>query len=194
MKVLGITGGVGSGKSEILRYLEESFGAYVCQMDEAARRLQRSGESCFRQIVDVFGREIIGADGELDRARLAAIVFSDEEKMEKLNRIVHPEVIRYVKKDILEKEKDGTGLYVLEAALLPDVGKDLCDELWYVYTEEKVRRDRLRSSRGYTDEKITQMMAAQPDEERFRRICTAVIDNSGTFENTEKQIGELLKQ
>ena len=83
-------------------------------------------------------------------------------------------------------------LYIVEAALLPDVGRELCDDLWYIYAEEKVRRERLKASRGYTDERITRMIAAQPDEERFRSASTAVIDNSGDFEDTKRQIGERL--
>ena len=82
---------------------------------------------------------------------------------------------------------------MVEAALLPDVGADLCDELWYVYAAEDVRRRRLRDSRGYTDEKITQMIGRQPSEQTFRQACTVVIDNSGAFEDTKRQIGDKLR-
>ena len=81
---------------------------------------------------------------------------------------------------------------MVEAALLPDVGRELCDELWYVYAAEEVRRRRLKDSRRYSDEKITRMIESQPPEERFRQVCTAVIDNSGSFEDTKKQIGDKL--
>ena len=81
MKVIGITGGVGSGKSEVLQYLEQEYGAYVCQMDETARNLQKSGTECFRKIVEHFGEAVVGRDGELDRGRLGGIVFSDEEEL-----------------------------------------------------------------------------------------------------------------
>lgn len=193
MKVIGITGGVGSGKSRVLAYLEEAYGAVICQMDETARSLQKKGTRCFERIVEVFGREILDAQGELDRAALGSIVFASEEKLAQLNGIVHPEVIRHVAKDIQSKEAQGRSLYVVEAALLPDVGKELCDELWYIYADESVRRERLKASRGYTDEKISQMIASQPQEERFRSTCSVVIDNSGSFEDTMKQIGDRLK-
>ena len=192
MRVIGITGGVGSGKSEVLRYLKEAYGAWVCQMDETAKELQRSGTTCFRRIVEHFGERVVSAEGELDRAALSVIVFSDERELQALNEIVHPEVIRQVRGDIEEKRAQGLEFYVVEAALLPDVGRELCDELWYIYTEEKVRRERLKASRGYTDERITQMIASQPGEARFRSACTAVIDNSGDFEDTKRQIGERL--
>ena len=194
MKVLGITGGVGSGKSETLRYLEEEYGAYVCQMDETAKRLQRSGTDCFRRIVGHFGNRVVASDGELNRVELGRIVFADSEELRALNDIVHPAVLQWVRRDIEQKRAEGRQLYVVEAALLTETGKELCDGLWYIYTEEGVRRKRFRASRGYTKEKIAQMIAAQPPEERFRAVCTAVIDNSGDFEDTKRQIGERLKQ
>ena len=103
MEVLGITGGVGSGKSMVLEYLEEAYGAFVCQMDETARNLQRKGTRCFERIVEVFGPEILDSRGELDRAALGSIVFASAEKLRQLNGIVHPEVIREVDFDIRKK-------------------------------------------------------------------------------------------
>lgn len=193
MKVLGITGGVGSGKSEVLRYLENVYHAHVCQMDGTAKQIQKPGTECFCRIVDHFGSRVIGKDGALDRVKLGSIVFSDAEELEVLNGIVHPEVIRWVKQDIMDKKAQGVNLYVVEAALLPEVGAELCDELWYIYAREDVRRERLKSSRGYTDEKITRMIASQPGEEQFRSACAAVIDNSGDFEDTKRQLGERLE-
>ena len=194
MKVLGITGGVGSGKSRVLDYLEEAYGAVICRMDDTARELQQKGTRCFERIVEKFGSGILSADGELDRTALGALVFSDEKKLRELNAIVHPEVIRAVRRRIRECEESGCPLFVVESALLPDVGRELCDELWYIYADEAVRRQRLRASRGYTDEKLTQMIASQPGEERFRAACAVVIDNSGDFEDTMRQTGEHLKR
>lgn len=193
MKVLGITGGVGSGKSRVLDYLEKEHHAVICQMDEVAKQLQKKGTQCFERIVQEFGTDILEPGGEIDRARLGETVFSHAGKLEQLNRIVHPLVLASVRRDIAEKRQQGAELYVVEAALLPDVGADLCDELWYVYAAEDVRRRRLRDSRGYTDEKITQMIGRQPSEETFLQACTAVIDNSGAFEDTKRQIGDKLR-
>ena len=193
MKVLGITGGVGSGKSLVLEYLKKEYGAYICQMDETAKELQKSGTECFREIVRHFGTEIVGSDGELDRAKLGGIVFAEEEELKKLNEIVHPAVLEHVRRDIEEKAGTGVKLYVVEAAVLTDVFRDLSDELWYIYVREEIRRERLKASRGYTDERITRMIASQPAEEVFRETCDVVIDNSGDFEETKRQIGERLK-
>lgn len=193
MKVLGITGGVGSGKSLVLDCLETEFGACICQMDETAKLLQKRGTKCFREIVRHFGEEIVGPDGELNREKLAGIVFSDEDQLEALNEIVHPAVLEHVKCEIDRKSAEGIRLYVVEAALLSDTFRILSDELWYIYVREDVRRERLKASRGYTDEKITRMIASQPSEEQFRAACDVVIDNSGEFEETKRQIGERLK-
>lgn len=193
MKILGITGGVGSGKSAVLDYLEEEYGAAVCKLDEEAKLLQRRGTDCFDRIVREFGEEMVGADGELDRGKLAEEVFGDRERLERLNGIVHPEVKRRVEKEISTQKGAGTTLFVIEAALLLEAGYEtVCDEIWYIYVREDVRRERLSISRGYSDEKISQMMRSQRTEEDFRKGCTRTIDNSGTFENTKRQIGEIL--
>lgn len=193
MKVLGITGGVGSGKSLVLEYMQREYGAVVCQLDEVAKELQRKGQPCYDRIVATFGTEILLPDKELDRGKLAGIVFQDEEKLKQLNKIVHPEVKRHVGRLVSEEKEKKTGMCVIEAALLPTAGyEEICDEIWYIFAEEAVRRARLKASRGYTDERVTAMIQAQPAEDVFRRACTAVIDNSGSFEGTKKQIGELL--
>lgn len=193
MKILGITGGVGSGKSAVLDYLEAEYRAVICQLDDVARMLQQNGQVCFTKIVETFGEEVIGKDQELDRQKLSEIVFSDAKKLQKLNEIVHPEVKQWVIKDIADKKNLGVPLYVIEAALLPTAGYEtICDEMWYIYTNEKVRTERLKASRGYSEERIRNMIASQPKEEIFRKACCAVIENSGTFEDTKKQIGELL--
>lgn len=193
MKVLGITGGVGSGKTEVLRYMEQEYGAVVCQLDEVAKALQKKGTDCYNKIIEQFGLEITGEDEELDRKKLAAIIFQDEEKRRILNGIVHPEVKKWVEQDVIEKEKRGVPLYVIEAALLPGAGyEDIFQEMWYIYTEESVRRERLKKSRGYSDETISRMIRSQSPESVFRKACRIVIDNSGTFERTKKQIGEQL--
>ena len=193
MKVIGITGGVGSGKSQVLGYLEKTYKAKVCQLDEVAKELQKSGKPCFQKIVETFGEQVVGKDGELNRPVLSSIVFQDADKLEMLNKIVHPQVKVEVNRQIIEEQKKDTPLFVIESALLPESGYVVvCEEMWYIYTKEAVRRERLKASRGYSDERITSMIASQNSEEMFRKVCTHVIDNSGDFKDTEKQIGEIL--
>ena len=193
MKVIGITGGVGSGKSQVLGYLEKIYKAKVCQLDEVAKELQKRGKPCFQKIVETFGEQVVGKDGELNRPVLSSIVFQDADKLEMLNEIVHPQVKVEVTRQIIEEQKKDTPLFVIESALLPEAGyEDICQEMWYIYTKEAIRRERLKASRGYSDERITRMIASQNSEELFREVCTHVIDNSGDFKDTEKQIGEIL--
>lgn len=191
MKVIGITGGIGSGKSRVLEYMKQKFGAVVCETDAAAHKLQEPGTECYQAIVDGFGKRILNADKTIDRKALGAIVFADEKKLELLNKMVHPAVKKEVKKQIAEAEKDKKEIFLIESALLmEDHYEEICDELWYVYADENVRRERLKSARGLSEEKINAVMRSQADEDTFREYCHVIIDNSNTFEGTEKQIEE----
>ncbi|MDY5845774.1 MAG: dephospho-CoA kinase [Bariatricus sp.] len=189
MLKLGITGGVGSGKSEVLAYLKEEHKAVICQADLVAHELQKPGKGCWEKIISYFGKEICNPDETIDRKRLGAIVFADEKKLKVLNTIVHPEVNKCIREMILAEEQKGTEIFVLEAALMTEqIYRDMLDEIWFIYTEKEVRKERLRISRGYTDEKIDSMMASQASDEVFREFCDLSIDNSGNFEETKAQI------
>ena len=194
MKVFGITGGVGAGKSEVLTYLGQNYDATVIQADEAGYLVMLPGGECYGEIVKLFGRQITTETGELDRKRIAEIVFRDEEKLKALNAIVHPAVKRYIKKAIAAAEKAGTEYVFVEAALLIEEKYDeICDELWYIYTSEENRRARLKQSRGYSDEKISEMFESQLCENEYRRHCKVVIDNNGTTEETIAQVRTIIE-
>ena len=194
MKKIGITGGVGAGKSKVLEYLG-TRGAKIYQADVLACQLQQPGTSCFEKIVEVFGQSILSTDGEIDRKELGNMVFSDKEKLEKLNGIVHPTVNKEIACLIEAEKTKGTRIFVLEAALLTEkVYRDMLDEIWYIYAEESTRKVRLMDSRGYTCEKINAMFAAQASEEVYRLVCDKVIDNSGAFESTIVQIEAALQE
>lgn len=189
MKIIGITGGVGCGKSTVLSYLKEVCGAAVYEADKIAHLLQKPGNICHKKIIEVFGRDILNEDGTINRTALGGIVFADHEKLQKLNEIVHPEVKQYVRDQIAEERNRGTKLFVLEAALLLEDGyESICGEIWYIYAKETVRRARLKASRGYSDEKISTVIAAQMPEELFRRRCSRTIDNSGDWKETCSQL------
>lgn len=195
MKIIGITGGVGSGKSRVLSYIEEHFPAVICQADQVAWKLQEPGEECYKAIVSYFGKGVLNADNTINRGTLGKIVFSDEEKRLMLNQIMHPAVKKYIINQIeLEKEK-GTQVFVLEAALLLEENYgEICDELWYIYCNEQIRRLRLKESRQYSDEKMDAIMASQLSEVSFREQCQIMIDNSGDFEDTCYQIDEAMNR
>ncbi len=189
MKVIGITGGIGSGKSRVLSYMKEKYDAFICQADHVAWRLQEPGQKCYTQIVTDFGQEILKQDQTIDRTKLGQIVFSDSVKLERLNQIMHPSVKDYILQCIQKEQKNKTLYFLIEAALLLEDNYNLiCDEMWYIYCDEKVRRERLKLSRGYTDKKMDAIMASQLSEQTFRANCHKVIDNSGSFEETCYQI------
>ncbi len=196
-KVLGITGGVGAGKSAVLAYLKEKYKACVIQADEVGRMLQTPGHACYDQIVEAFGTEIVDARGGLRREVLSAKVFADPAALERLNGIVHPAVKEYIAQQISEKQRDGQAPFLaVEAALLLEAGyDDICDEVWYIYADEEMRISRLMRARGYTREKARSIMENQLSEEEYRGRCKFVIDNDSDFiENTYEQIDKGLME
>lgn len=197
MKFIGITGGVGAGKSEILHYLETKDGVKVMLADEIAHELMLPGTDCYQKLKDRFRNEDIWSeDGSFDRKKLAAVIFSDEGKRETLNGIVHPAVKRYIRTVAeAEREKGELKILVLEAALLIEEHYDeICDELWYIYTREDIRRERLMASRGYSTEKVDRIFASQLTEKVYREHCRVVIDNNGSVEETFAQIDRALSE
>ncbi len=193
MRIIGITGGVGAGKSRVLDFLQERYGASVYKADEVAKELQKKGEACYDEIVADFGEAILDPEGELDRIKLAEIIFSDPQKLQRLNQIVHPAVREYLLLHIEEERKKQTKYMIIEAALLLEEGYDeICDEIWYIYASEEVRKERLMRSRGYGEEKVARIMASQLPEDVFRSRCSASVENNRDFEDTMRQIGELL--
>lgn len=194
MRTIGITGGVGAGKSTVLDFLKEKFHAVICEADKVAHELQKPGEVCYREIIREFGSKILNDDQEIDRRKLGDIVFSDTQKLCKLNEIVHPKVKEYIRAKKEEEQNKNTALFVVEAALLiEDHYEEICDELWYIHTPDAVRRVRLKQSRGYTDEKIDGIMKNQKSEEQFRKACDVIIENGEDFKETCNQIKEALE-
>ena len=185
MRFIGITGGVGAGKSEILGYLAKKPDTRVMLADEIAHELMSPGTECYDRICETFGAEdIFLPQGGLDRGKLA------------MNAIVHPAVRVYVEKEA-EREKQGgkRKLLVLEAALLIEEHYDeICDELWYIYTREDIRRERLMASRGYSTEKVDRIFASQLTEKVYREHCRVVIDNNGSVEEAFAQIDRALSE
>ncbi len=194
MKVIGITGGVGAGKSRILNYLEEKYQARILMADQAAHRVKEKGQSCYEPLVRLLGREVLDEQGEIHKGRMAAMIFSEQKLLLQVNEIIHPEVRKYILGQIeLERKKGEAKFFFLEAALLIEEHYDeICDELWYIYAEDSIRISRLMESRGYSREKALQIMKGQLLEEEFRKGCQFVIDNSGKLETALEQIDRKL--
>ena len=149
--------------------------------------VMRPGKACYSAIVDLFGAGILKEDETLDREQIAKIVFEDKEMLAKMNAIVHPAVKEYIRKAIKREEENETDIFIVEAALLiEDKYDEICDELWYIYTSEENRRERLKLNRGYSDEKIDNIFASQLPESTYREVCKAEIDNNHLPEDSTK--------
>lgn len=194
MRVIGITGGVGAGKSSVLKLLKERFNAYILIADDIAKETMCRGNAGYEQVVEMFSEDILDKDKNIDRTKLATIVFHNENKRIVLNSIIHPLVKKIVLNKINELKIAGTYDYVfVEAALLIEDHYDvICDELWYIYVPADMRRQRLKDSRGYSDEKIDSVFKSQLNEEAYKKACINVIDNSKDIEDTMSQIEKLL--
>ena len=206
MITIGVTGGVGAGNSEILRYLENRYNCRMLLSDDAAKELELKGRALYEPLVRLLSgsgpekeqamsdlpseeRESEGMpheallleNGEINKAEMARRIFADEKLLQKVNELVHPAVNRYILDEIERERRSGAReFFVLESALLVENGYDrIVDSMWYIYCDREVRRERLRASRGYSDEKITRIMGNQVSEEEYRRACDIVIDNTG---------------
>lgn len=196
MKVYGITGGAGTGKSEVIKMLQENFGGCVIMSDEVARELMQKGNISYQLIVEYFGRDILMDDGEIDRKKLADHVFNNKEALEKLNSMTHPYVKDEIRKLIAEAEaSDECRFVALESAILLECGyEDICDEFWYVYTKPEIRRQRMKETRNYSDEKVDSVMRNQQPDEVFFEQCSFVIENNTTLSDVYDQLKEKLDQ
>ena len=194
MKIIGITGGVGAGKSQVLEYLRRRSGCRVIIADQVAHALEEPGGACLEQIVDLLGQEILTADGSIDKGKMASRIFGDEKLLAQVNGIVHPAVKREICRVIEEERKAGRLQYLfIEAALLIEDGyEQIVDEMWYIHAKERIRRQRLKESRHYPDEKIDRIMQGQLSEAEFYRHCPVVIENNDTMESVYRQIEEKL--
>ncbi len=195
MRFIGITGGIGAGKSTVLSLLKENFNCKVVLADEVAAHLMTSGHKCFDEVVALnWPTSILDESGEINRPLMAKYMFSDSELLSSVNSIVHPAVEKEVLNEVeQERQKHNIEYFFLEAALLIECGYGkLVDEMWYIYASPEVREKRLMESRGYSKERIANTMKTQRSDESFREHCHRVIDNSGTTEETLYQLKEIL--
>lgn len=193
--IIGITGGVGAGKSSVLGHIKRNYNARVILADDVANDIKRRGYPAYDELVELLGEGVLGPDLEIDKKKMAEMIFMDPGLLKKVNRIMHPAVNKYILDNIKsEREKGILDFLFIEAALLIEGGyKDIVDELWYVYADEDKRRERLRRDRGYSDEKISGIFASQLDDAAYRTNCDFVIDNSGSLHEAAEQVDNRLK-
>lgn len=189
--VIGLTGGIGAGKSAVMEYLQEK-GCYTILADDVARKLQEKGGVIYNKMLEVFGTDILGEDGQLDRNSVASVVFSDEKRLSQLNAIVHPAVREKIL-SLIAENKDKYPHIVIEAALLIEEHyEDVVEEFWYVDAADEIRIKRLMENRGYTREKCLSIMNRQLSREEYVRHCKVVLDNSTTLDEVRAQVDQAL--
>ncbi len=195
MQVIGITGGVGAGKSVILEYLKGNYKVRNLEADRIAEMLMKPGTECYDKLIKFLPVEVYNDDETINRSTLAEKLFESPKLRQEVNQVVHPAVKVYIQERIEEQRQMRILDYVIiEAALLIEDHYDkICDEIWYIYATEEVRRQRLLDSRGYTPAKIEQIFESQMPEEEYRAHCQVVIDNNGTKEEAFYQVAQVIK-
>lgn len=190
MRVIGITGGVGAGKSMVLTFLINEYGAEVIQADEVAHDLMEPGKPGYRYVTKALGEGILHPDGTIDRKILGKKIFEDQNTREIVDNIIHPMVWERIKQKILASQ---ARLIVVEFAIMNDTRDDIYDEVWYLHASKENRIKRLAKSRGYTRERSERMIKSQASEAEFIARCDRVIENNGSFEELKEQLMEILK-
>ena len=182
--VIGITGGVGSGKSLVLEYLKENYPCRIYIADKIANDIKEPGSKINEKLVELLGDEILNEDGSVNKPVMAAKMFASEELTKKVNEIIHPAVKDYLVDSIESAKKDENIKYVfIEAALLIEAGyKDILDEIWYVRRPSDERFKSLSDSRGYTLEKAKSIMDKQLSDGDFAKNSDRIIENDGTID------------
>lgn len=188
-RVIGVTGGVGSGKSQVLAILSQDFNARVILADEVAHSLMEPGEKGYCQVIAALGTGFLKPDGQIDRKKLADLIFSDKKALETMNRIIHPMTWAAVKE---MAESAPEELVIVESALMGEEQRADYEEIWYICVSQEERIQRLMKSRGYSRNKCLDIMASQKGEEDFRAISDRVIDNNGSLGDTKRQIEMIL--
>ena len=192
MIAIGLTGGIGAGKSTVARMLAER-GAAVVDADRVARALQEPGQPCLRRIAEAFGREMLEADGRLDRGRLAALVFGDASARRRLEAIMHPAIHEAIAAERARAEAAGAALFVVEAALILETGqRHRYDRLVVVTAPAAVQLARLTGLRGMDAAEAGRRLAAQWPTEAKAAAADWVIDNGGSLAATAAQVDALL--
>jgi dephospho-CoA kinase len=192
MRVIGLTGGIAAGKSTISDALLES-GAAVIDADKVGHEAYLPGTETHHALVASFGGEILADDGQIDRRKLGAIVFSDPAQRQRLQDIVWPRMKEMMRGRLKELAAQDTQVAVIEAAVLLEAGwQDLVDEIWVVQVPESVAMQRLMARNGFSAEDAQSRIRAQLSNEERARQASVVIDNTGTIEDAKTQVSALL--
>ncbi|MGL4344701.1 MAG: dephospho-CoA kinase [Cellulosilyticaceae bacterium] len=195
MKVLGIVGGIGAGKTTVVSMITEIRKTYVINADQIGHQLLLKEGKAYQRVIDAFGIEILDEEGNIIRARLGALVFSDSNKLLKLNQISHPLIYQEVKKQVEQCQEQGAWeLVVIDAALLIEIGLiELVDDVVGVYADEETRIIRVMAREKYSREDAKKRIASQKDWNTLEQLSDYIIDNSLSYPNTKEQVENMMK-
>jgi dephospho-CoA kinase len=194
MFVIGLTGGIGTGKSTVAQVLEAQ-GAPILNADLVGHEVYLPGRPAFHEIVDAFGRDVVGDDGKIDRKKLGAIVFGDPKELAKLNAITHSRMKGMMREKLADLEKAGHAIAVLEAALLLEAKwDDLADEIWVTVTPPDTAAERVAQRSGLAKEQVMERIRSQMSNDDRVKRANVVIDTSGDMASTETQALERWQQ
>ena len=191
MLVIGLTGGIGTGKSEVARLLER-LGAAVISADQVGHQAYTPHSEIWEEVVREFGQDILHSSGEIDRKKLGAIVFSNPARLEQLNRIMHPRMAHMVADRIQQLRQSGAPVVVVEAALLFEAGWDsLVDEVWVTDSPEEAVVSRLKARSGLDEAEVLKRVRSQMGRTQRLERANVVVDNSGDTASLERTVREL---
>jgi dephospho-CoA kinase len=193
-RIIGLTGGIGSGKSTVSRFLAE-MGAVIIDADKIGHEVYRPDTETWRQLVKTFGNGILSADNTVDRKKLGAIVFGNKQELQRLNAIIHPQITEVIKKRIAEYRRQGVKVIVLDAPVLLEANaKNLVDEVWVVVADEDNVIKRAAARTGLTEQQIRDRVRSQLSNAERTKNARVVINNDGTTEDLRGKIQELWEQ
>jgi len=191
MRVVGLTGGIGSGKSTVARFMAE-MGAVIVDADRVGHEAFKAGTELWQQVTAAFGKGILAQDGDIDREKLGKAVFDSPEALEKLNRIMHPAMRDIIKAQVEEYRRQGAGVVVVEAPLLVEAGwTSLADEVWVTTATEAAVLRRLRERTGMTEqESLARIRSQLPSQERLKH-ADVIIDTDCDLQELKARVKEL---
>jgi dephospho-CoA kinase len=194
VRVIGLTGGLATGKTTVARMLAQR-GAVIVDADELVRVVEQRGQPAFDEIVTRFGDQVVGPHGDLDRDRLGRIVFADASARSDLERIIHPRVGELIAQHVAKAAGEGAQVIVVDVPLLFETdGERAFDGVLLVYAPESVQLERLRARSGFDDAEARRRIQAQQPIERKRARATWTIDNGGPLAATEAQVSRWWKE
>ena len=193
-RVVGLTGGMGSGKSTVSQIMAE-LGAVIIDADKVGHEAYQANTKTWQDVVAAFGKQVVAQDGSIDRKKLGAIVFGNPEQLERLNRVVHPRMFEMMKESIEQHRRQGIKVVVLDAAILFEANwTPLVDMIWVVIASEPVVVARAVARTGLPEDQIRARLHSQmSNEERIKR-ADKVIRNDGTIDELRVQVIDLCKQ